>query len=388
MFFLKKSFTFAVGNKTKMENFIQNSLEDTDVKKIALKVVDNKRINEDEALILFERAGLSLLGFLAFEIKKRKTGQKVYFNRNFHIEPTNVCVNNCKFCSYKKPKGDAQAWELSMSEILKRVEYYKNSNATEVHIVGGVHPDRDIDYYCSLMQNVKKIIPGIVVKAFTAVEIEYMISKAGLSLYDGLKKLKDNGLECIPGGGAEIFDENLRKEICPEKTSSENWLKIHQTAHELGIPTNATMLYGHKETYAQRIDHLKRLRNLQDKTSGFSAFIPLKFRKENNSMSSLGEVSITEDLKNYAISRIYLDNFPHIKAYWVMSGQEVTSLALQYGADDIDGTVNDSTKIYTMAGVEGKPVMTVEQLVNLIKSTGLIPVERDTFYNELKVWNN
>ena len=371
-----------------MENFIQNSLEDTDIKKIALKVIDNKRINEDEALILFERAGLSLLGFLAFEIKKRKTGQKVYFNRNFHIEPTNVCVNNCKFCSYKKPKGDAQAWELSMSEILKRVEYYKNSNATEVHIVGGVHPDRDIDYYCSLMQNVKKIIPGIVVKAFTAVEIEYMISKAGLSLYDGLKKLKDNGLECIPGGGAEIFDENLRKEICPEKTSSENWLKIHQTAHELGIPTNATMLYGHKESYAQRIDHLKRLRNLQDKTSGFSAFIPLKFRKENNSMSFLGEVSITEDLKNYAISRIYLDNFPHIKAYWVMSGQEVTSLALQYGADDIDGTVNDSTKIYTMAGVEGKPVMTVEQLVNLIKSTGLIPVERDTFYNELKVWNN
>jgi aminodeoxyfutalosine synthase len=190
-------------------------------------------------------------------------------------------------------------------------------------------------------------------------------------------------LECIPGGGAEIFDETLRQEICPEKTKSEVWLKIHETAHSLGIPSNATMLYGHKESYENRIDHLLRLRDLQDKTHGFSAFIPLKYRKENNSMSKVGEVPLTEDLKNYAVSRIFLDNFPHIKAYWVMSGQEMTKLALQYGADDIDGTVNDSTKIYSMAGVEGKTVMTVEELRALIESAGLTPVERDTFYNEI-----
>jgi aminodeoxyfutalosine synthase len=356
---------------------------DVRIKDIALKVIDNQRINFDEGVLLYKDAPLSLLGMLAFEIKKRKSGTKVFYNRNFHIEPTNICVNACKFCSYKKPKGDAEAWELPFEEILKRVSVYKNSRATEVHIVGGVHPERDIEYYCRLMREVKKIIPGIVVKAFTAVEIEYMINKAGLSLYDGLKMLKDSGLECIPGGGAEIFDETLRQEICPEKTKSEVWLKIHETAHSLGIPSNATMLYGHKESYENRIDHLSRLRDLQDRTHGFSAFIPLKYRKENNSMSKVGEVPLTEDLKNYAVSRIFLDNFPHIKAYWVMSGQEMTKLALQYGADDIDGTVNDSTKIYSMAGVEGKTVMTVEELENLIKSAGLTPVERDTFYNEI-----
>ena len=364
-------------------DIIKKSDIEVRIKDIALKILDNQRISFDEGVLLFKDAPLGLLGMLAFEIKKRKSGMKVFYNRNFHIEPTNICVNACKFCSYKKPKGDAQAWELPLDEILRRVAVYKNSQATEVHIVGGVHPERDIDYYCNLMQEVKKIIPGIVVKAFTAVEIEYMISKAGLSLYDGLKKLKDNGLECIPGGGAEIFDETLRAEICPEKTKSDVWLKIHQTAHQLGIPSNATMLYGHKESYENRIDHLSRLRDLQDKTHGFSAFIPLKYRKENNSMTEVGEVPLTEDLRNYAVSRIFLDNFPHIKAYWVMSGQETTKLALQYGADDIDGTVNDSTKIYTMAGVEGKPVMTVEDLTSLIKSVGLTPVERDTFYNEI-----
>ncbi|MBQ5453484.1 MAG: aminofutalosine synthase MqnE [Bacteroidales bacterium] len=365
------------------EDIIKKSDLDVRLKDIALKILDNQRINFGEGVLLYKDAPLSLLGMLAFEIKKRKSGTKVFYNRNFHIEPTNVCINNCKFCSYKKPKGDAKAWELPFEEILRRVSVYKNSRATEVHIVGGVHPERDIEYYCRLMREVKKIIPGIVVKAFTAVEIEYMINKAGLSLYDGLKKLKMNGLECIPGGGAEIFDETLRQEICPEKTKSEVWLKIHETAHSLGIPSNATMLYGHKESYENRIDHLLRLRDLQDKTHGFSAFIPLKYRKENNSMSKVGEVPLTEDLKNYAVSRIFLDNFPHIKAYWVMSGQEMTKLALQYGADDIDGTVNDSTKIYSMAGVEGKTVMTVEELENLIKSAGLTPIERDTFYNEI-----
>ncbi|MCR5454406.1 MAG: aminofutalosine synthase MqnE [Bacteroidales bacterium] len=371
-------------NADSLKTLVDKGLYDEDIKNIAYKVIDGQRISDDEAIVLYSRAELGLLGMLAFEIKRRKSGNKVFYNRNFHIEPTNVCVNNCKFCSYKKPQGDPQAWELSMDEILHRVAVYKDSKATEVHIVGGVHPDRDIEYYCRLMREVKKIIPGIVVKAFTAVELEYMINKAGLTIEDGLRKLIDSGLQCIPGGGAEIFDEKLRAEICPEKTKSSVWLDIHRTAHRLGISTNCTMLYGHKETYAQRVDHLSRLRKLQDETGGFSAFIPLKYRKENNTMQSLGEVPLTEDLRNYAVSRIYLDNFPHVKAYWVMSGLETTKLALQYGADDIDGTVNDSTKIYTMAGVDGKPSMTVEQIRQLIESVGLVPVERDTFYNTIE----
>lgn len=373
---------------TLYNSIIQNSSASSDIKEIAQKILSGGRITTDEALVLYQKAPLGLLGMLAFAVKESKTGRKVFFNRNFHIEPTNVCVNNCRFCSYKKPKGDAQAWELSLDEILHQVKRYKDSHATECHIVGGVHPDRDIDYYCNLIREVKNIIPGIVVKAFTAVEIEYMVNKAGLTLKAGLEKLKAAGLESIPGGGAEIFDEELRAQICPEKTASSKWLEIHKTAHQLGISTNATILYGHLETYAQRIDHLNRLRTLQDETHGFSAFIPLKYRHENNSLSNIGEVPLLEDLKNYAISRIFLDNFPHIKAYWVMSGLETTRLALQYGADDIDGTVNDSTKIYTMAGVGGKPVMTVEQIVSLIKNENLIPVERDTFYNEIKVYND
>ncbi len=373
---------------TFINTIIKSSTCGDGVRIIAQKIIDGVRITADEALALYQSAPLGLLGMLAFVVKQRKTGRNVFFNRNFHIEPTNVCVNNCRFCSYKKPKGDPQAWELPFDEIIHQVKRYKDSNATECHIVGGVHPDRDIDYYCNLIREVKKIIPGIVVKAFTAVEIEYMVNKAGLSLRDGLQKLKDAGLESIPGGGAEIFDEGLRARICPEKTKSDKWLEIHRTAHRLCISTNATMLYGHLETYAQRVDHLSRLRALQDETHGFSAFIPLKYRHENNSMSSIGEVPLTEDLRNYAVSRIFLDNFPHIKAYWVMSGLETTRLALQWGADDIDGTVNDSTRIYTMAGVEGRPVMTVEQIVELIRSEHLVPVERDTFYNIVKKYDD
>ncbi|MCQ2252391.1 MAG: aminofutalosine synthase MqnE [Bacteroidales bacterium] len=372
-----------MSNTEHLRALISQGLYDTYIKNIASKILDGQRITDTEALALYERGELGMLGMLAHWKKQQISGSKVFYNRNFHIEPSNVCINNCRFCSYKKPQGDPQAWELGIDEILHKVSQYKDSRATEVHIVGGVHPDRDIEYYGSLIKEVKKLIPGIVVKAFTAVEIEYMAKKAGLSIADALMKLKADGLEAIPGGGAEIFDEQLRAEICPEKTKSADWLDSHRTAHKLGIETNATILYGHKETYAQRIDHMGRLRKLQDETKGFSAFIPLKYRNENNAMQALGEVSITEDLKNYAISRLYLDNFPHIKAYWVMSGLETTKLALQYGADDIDGTVNDSTKIYTMAGVKGKATMTVEQIRATIESCGLTPVERDTFYNEI-----
>ncbi|MCQ2975733.1 MAG: aminofutalosine synthase MqnE [Bacteroidales bacterium] len=374
--------------KETLENLIKNSSSLITIQEIAIKILNNQRISVNEACELYHHAPLSMLGMLAFNIKQQKSGDKVFFNRNFHIEPTNICVNNCRFCSYKKPQGDTQAWEMTMDEILHKVSQYKDSGATECHIVGGVHPDRDINYYGTLIKEVKKIIPGIVVKAFTAVEIDYMIKKAGISIEDGLKRLKECGLESIPGGGAEIFDETLRNKICPEKTSSQRWLEIHKTAHQLDIKTNATILYGHIETIEQRFEHLNRLRLLQDETQGFNCFIPLKYRHENNSMSQIGETPLIDDLKTYAISRIFLDNFPHIKAYWVMSGLETTKLALQYGADDIDGTVNNSTKIYSMAGVSGKPTMTVEQIVDAIKQVNLIAVERDTFYNEIKIYND
>ncbi len=226
--------------------------------------------------------------------------------------------------------------------------------------------------------------PSLHVKAFSAVELEYMISKAGLSIEDGLKILKDYGLDSIPGGGAEIFDEELRKMICDEKASSEMWLNIHKTAHKLGILSNATMLYGHIENYAQRIDHLERLRQLQDSTGGFNAFIPLKYKKSNNNMSYLGEVSVLEDLRNYAVSRIYLDNFPHIKAYWPATGKEIAQLALSFGADDMDGTIDDTTKIYSMAGAnEGNPAMTSDEISGLIREAGFVPMERDSLYNAI-----
>jgi aminodeoxyfutalosine synthase len=228
-------------------------------------------------------------------------------------------------------------------------------------------------------------LPEIHVKAFTAVELEYMCRKAGVDFAEGLKILKDHGQNSLPGGGAEIFDEAIRAEICGDKCTSEQWLEIHRTAHNLGMPSNATMLYGHVETYAHRIDHMNRLRNLQDETGGFNTFIPLKFRNQGNQMSHIGEVSVIEDLKNYAVSRIFMDNFPHLKAYWPMIGRSVAQLSLAYGVNDIDGTIDDTTKIYTMAGSEEQsPSLSTAQLVDLINQAGKIPVERDTLYNFIR----
>ncbi|MCK5822628.1 MAG: aminofutalosine synthase MqnE [Bacteroidales bacterium] len=356
-----------------------------DLKTIAEKVVNNKRINNDECLLLFEKAGLGFLGILSNLVRERKNGNNTFFNRNFHVEPTNICKNHCKFCSYRRLEGQKGSWEYSIEDIENIAKKYINQPVTEVHIVGGVHPNRDLYYYGEMISRIKNILPKIHVKAFTAVELDFMIKKSGLSIEQGLKKIKEFGLDSIPGGGAEIFDEKIRKEICPDKTSSEQWLKIHETAHSLNIPTNATILYGHIENYSHRVDHMNRLRTLQDKTHGFNSFIPLKFRSENNKMSYLSEVSVVEDLKNYAISRIYLDNFDHIKAYWPMIGKDITQLSLSFGVDDIDGTIDDTTKIYSMAGAQDQnPTLSVNEIVKLIKEANRIPIERDTLYNTLK----
>lgn len=357
--------------------------------KIAQKVMSGERITEEEAVWLFEAAELSETGVLANYIREKKNGNYTYFNRNFHIEPTNVCVFTCNFCSYSREyKHREEGWEMDLREMLDKVKVYDHQPVTEVHIVGGVHPRMDLSFFGTLLQEIKTHRPDLHIKAFTAVELDYMFRKAGKSASEGVAYLKERGLNSIPGGGAEIFDASIRNQICKDKADAVRWLEIHQAAHEAGLRSNATMLYGHIEQYTHRVDHLRQLRELQDQTGGFQTFIPLKFRNKENDMSSIPEVSLIEDLKTYAISRIYLDNFDHVKAYWPMIGRSTAQLAQSFGVDDLDGTIDDSTKIYTMAGSEEQvPVLTTEQLCELIRQSGRTPVERDTLYNIIKVYD-
>ena len=355
----------------------------TNVQHIADSVRRGERLTAESAAILWREAPLWLLGELAFAAKRRASGDKVFYNRNFHIEPPNICLFNCRFCSYRRPKGSPEAWDLSLDEIGQIARSRAGSGATEVHIVGGVHPDRDLEYYAEMIRRVKNALPAATVKAFTAVELFYLFSKAQVSIAEGLKVLTEAGMGAIPGGGAEIFDPELRRRICPEKCTAEEWLKVHAEAHRIGLKTNATILYGHIETLGQRIDHLLRLREQQDLTGGFNAFVPLKYRRANNPMGSeIAEVSVVEDLKMLAMSRLLLDNIPHIKAYWVMYGKQTAELALAFGADDVDGTIDDSTKIYSMAGAEEqRPSITVAEIERMAAAAGLQAVERDTNYN-------
>lgn len=350
---------------------------------IAEKVEAGERISFEEGVLLYEQGETGFLGALANHIREKRHGHRTYFNRNFHIEPTNICVFDCKFCSYSRLlKQKDGAWELSEEQILDLVRGYNGKPVTEVHIVGGVHPKMGLHYFAGLISKIKQLRPELHVKAFTAVELEYMCRKAGVSYAEGLQILKDHGQDSLPGGGAEIFDEAIRREICEDKCTTAQWLEIHETAHRLGLPSNATMLYGHVEKYHHRIDHMDRLRKLQDKTGGFNTFIPLKFRNKDNQMSHIAEATVNEDLKNYAVSRIFLDNFAHIKAYWPMIGRTTAQLSLSFGVDDIDGTIDDSTKIYTMAGSEEQsPKLTTRQLVELIRQVKRHPIERDTLYN-------
>jgi len=354
-------------------------------KKIAEKVIADERITDEEGVLLFDKASLGLTATLANYIREKKHGDKTFFNRNFHIEPTNVCVFSCKFCSYSRLYAHRdEGWALSKEQMMDIVKSYDGIPVTEVHIVGGVHPKMNLDFFCDFISQIKRHRPELHVKGFTAVELDYMFRKAKLSVKEGMKKLHDAGLQSMPGGGAEIFDNEIRKQICEDKVDAEGWLKIHEEAHLLGMHTNATMLYGHIENYGHRIDHMSRLRNLQDRTNGFNTFIPLKFRNKNNDMSNVPESSIIEDMKMYAVARIYMDNFPHLKAYWPMLGRQNAQLSLSFGVDDIDGTIDDSTKIYSMAGSEEQsPKMSTDELVMLISQAGRKAVERDTLYNEV-----
>jgi aminodeoxyfutalosine synthase len=363
---------------------------DNTLQSVYSKVQSDQRITNEEALYLYQNASLGFLGSLANFIREKKHGNKTYFNRNFHIEPTNICVYTCTFCSYSRLiKKREEGWEYTEDEILNIVKSYDNKEVTEVHIVGGVLPKYDLNFYLELFKKIKVHRPSLHVKALTPVEFHYIFKKAKVSYEDGMKMILESGVDSLPGGGAEIFDERIREEIAGGKCSSEEWLRLHEIWHEIGKRSNATMLYGHIETFAHRVDHMDRLRTLQDKTKGFQTFIPLKFRNKDNQMSHLPESTIVEDLRNYAIARIYLDNFDHIKAYWPMLGRHNAQLSLSFGVDDIDGTIDDSTKIYSMAGSEEQtPSLNTEELVQLIKSVNRIPIERDSIYNELKDYSH
>jgi aminodeoxyfutalosine synthase len=360
--------------------------KDKELQRIANKIINKERILFDEGVTLFEKGSLSWLGTLANFVREQKHGDKTYFNKNFHIEPTNVCVFSCKFCSYSKLYANREeGWELSIEQMMHIVKSYDGKPVTEVHIVGGVHPKMNLAFFIDLLKAIKAHRPELHIKGFTPVELDYMFKKAKVTTEEGMKLAHAAGLDSLPGGGAEIFHPEIRKQICEDKVDADGWLNIHKVAHQLGMHSNATLLYGHIEKYWHRIDHMERLRQLQDETGGFNTFIPLKFRNQDNEMSHIAESTTIEDMRMYAVSRLYMDNFAHIKAYWPMLGRQNAQLTLSFGVNDIDGTIDDSTKIYAMAGSEEQtPTMSTADLVRLIKQVKREPIERGTLYNEIK----
>jgi len=369
---------------------IQGSKVSEALKTIAGKVLVRERISPEEGLLMYREGSVAFLGMLANHIREERHGNRTYFNRNFHIEPTNVCVFSCKFCSYSQLYAHREeGWELSIDQMVDKVKEYDGKPVTEVHIVGGVHPKMDIHFFAELLRKISAARPDLHIKGFTAVELDYMFRKAKMTRAEGMKYLHEAGLDSLPGGGAEIFAPEIREQICADKVDGTGWLDIHATAHALGMHSNATMLYGHIEDYGHRIDHMEQLRRLQDRTGGFNTFIPLKFRNHDNEMSHVAETSVIEDLKAYAMARIYMDNFPHIKAYWPMLGRQQAQLTLSFGVNDIDGTIDDTTKIYSMAGSEEQnPSMSTQELVTLIRQAGRTPIERDTLYKEIRDYSN
>jgi aminodeoxyfutalosine synthase len=352
------------------------------LQEIATVVLGGGRISVEDAVVLFRHSPLGWLGWLASEVRFRINGSITWYNRNYHIEPTNRCVYNCRFCSYNE-HHNSRVWDYTPEEIAAMASSAPEG-ITEIHIVGGVAPGRGTDYYTGLLRAVRNARPGVSIKAYSAIEISYMSQVDGRPLEEVILRLQEAGLDAIPGGGAEIFDPAIRKRICPEKDDANRWLEVHRVAHRLGVPTNATILYGHIEDYVHRAEHLDRIRQLQDETGGFLAFIPLKYKHANNSMAAAGEVSATDDLRNYAVTRIFLDNVPHLKAYWPMIGRDIAQLSQSFGVDDLDGTIHDSTTIYSAAGAADQhPEMTAATLEQLIRDAGYDPAERDSLYRPL-----
>jgi len=367
----------------KMLSFIS----DKNLFKIVDKVLEGKRLSFDDGVKLFNTNDLLTLGFLANYITEKKNGKYAYFVINRQINPTNVCVLDCKFCAFATiDKNDPKAYEMEYSDILSKVDYAVKEGATEVHIVGGLHPDWEFERYLNMISLIKKNYPNIHIKAFTSVEIDYFSKISSLPYEDVLKKLKDAGLGSLPGGGAEIFSARVRRIIAPTKIGWKKYLEIHKLAHRLGLHSTTTMLYGHVENFEERVDHMVKIREAQDETGGFTCFIPLAYQPENNDLNVGKHTSGIDDLKTIAVARLMLDNIPHIKAYWVMVGEKIAQTSLNFGADDIDGTVMEE-KIAHFAGAKSPTQQQKEKLIRLIKEAGKIPVERDTLYNHIKVYN-
>ncbi|MBQ3034269.1 MAG: aminofutalosine synthase MqnE [Deferribacterales bacterium] len=320
----------------------------------------------------------------ADKIRQSKWGKKTYFVKNIHLNYTNICVNHCKFCAFAKNKGEDGSYFMTVDKAVNYVAE-KGSDASEIHVVGGLHPDFALDYASDIVTELKKTFPDKTIKGFTAVEIDYFASCSGLSVGAVLERLKNAGLEMMPGGGAEIFNSSVRGKICPEKIPASRWLEIHETAHKVGITTNATMLYGHLESEEDKYRHLLMLRELQERTGGFTAFIPLSFQPDGTFLHGKKGATGIDDIKTVAAARVVLDNIPHIKAYWVMLGEKTAQIALRAGADDLDGTIVKEN-IARAAGGKTQSAMTVENIVGMVKSAGLIPVERDSFYREIKTY--
>ncbi|QQR74510.1 MAG: aminofutalosine synthase MqnE [Holophagales bacterium] len=348
---------------------------------IAEKVLAGVRLDAAEALACFATPHVLHLGRLADVVRRRLHGKVAYYNLNRHINPTNVCVYtyNCKFCSFAAMKGEEHAWQMSHEEIYRFAGKQGGNEVTEFHIVGGLHPDLSLDWYLEMLRGLRERFPAAHLKAFTAIEIGWFAKREKLSIEEVLRRLVEAGLGSLPGGGAEIFAPEVREVICDGKLDAEEWIEVHRTAHRLGLKSNCTMLYGHVEKPEHRVDHLLRLRELQDETGGFNAFIPLAYHPENNYMGLRYHTTGLEDLRTLATSRLVLDNIPHLKAYWVMVTPKLAQVALSFGADDLDGTVVSET-IYHMAGAETAQMMPRAELERVVREAGFDPVERDTLY--------
>ena len=349
------------------------------------KIDNNRRISDAEALALFESNELLAIGELAAAANEKRNADRVYFNVNRHINYTNLCVNQCIFCAFSKEEGDAGGYTLALDDIREKTREAVAAGATEIHSVGGLHPSLPFEFYLDMLRTIKAVSPQLHVKAFTAVEIDYFTHLSRMSVAELVAALKEAGLGSMPGGGAEILSQEVRDKICPEKISGQRWLEVIEQVHNAGLRSNATMLFGHLEEYADRVEHMRLIRELQDRTGGFQSFIPLAFQPDNTRVPGAKGVGGVDALKTLAISRIYLDNFQHIKAYWVMLGLKIAQTALCFGVNDLDGTVIEE-QIGHDAGADSPQVVAKDRIINLIRKAGKQPIERDTLYNELKAY--
>lgn len=357
-------------------------VKDSRLLKIADKLINDERLNYDDGLLLYNSNDLISIGKLADYKRRKRHGKKAYFIYNQHINYTNVCSNKCSFCAYAEDDGAKKSYTWTVDEVRKRILERIDEPVRELHIVGGLNKNLTFDYFTDLLKMIRNVRPDATIKAFTAVEIDYLSNLSGLSLVETVTVLKDAGLMMMPGGGAEVMSDRVRAELFPKKIGRQRWLEVTKAVHETGLRTNATMLYGHIETLEERVNHLLALRNLQDETGGFSAFIPLAFHSKNTELSHIKPTTGFDDLKNIAIARLLLDNFDHIKAYWVMIGEKLAQTALFFGADDLDGTIIEERITHT-AGATSAKGLSRKRMIQLISSAGLIPVERDSFYNDI-----